>query len=139
MWIHDFLQDRPQSVRVGKQTSKEITLNIGARQGCVLPPLLFLLFTNDNVSSEPFIVMVTFSDDTTLEGLIHTSGKRAYRGEVEKLAGWCSKKESELIVPQAKEMVSDWGGRKKSFVLTIAGEVCSRNQNIQIYWRNHFL
>ena len=68
MWIHDFLQDRPQSVRVGKQTSKEITLNVGAPQGCVLPPLLFLLFTNDNVSSEPFIVMVTFSDDTTLEG-----------------------------------------------------------------------
>ena len=30
MWILNFLQDRPQSVRIGKQTSKEITLNVGA-------------------------------------------------------------------------------------------------------------
>ena len=49
VWILDFLQDRPQSVRIGKQTSKEITLNVGAPQGCVLSPLLFSLFTNDSV------------------------------------------------------------------------------------------
>ena len=73
VWILDFLQDRPQSVRIGKQTSKEITLNVGAPQGCVLSPLLFSLFTNDSVSSEPSVVMIKFSDDTTLEGLIHNS------------------------------------------------------------------
>ena len=65
MWILDFLQDRPQSVRIGKQTSKEITLNVGAPQGCMLSPLLFSLFTNDSVSSEPSVVMIIFSDDTT--------------------------------------------------------------------------
>ena len=87
MWIVDFLQDRPQSVRIGKQTSKEITLNVGAPQGCVLSPLLFSLFTNDSVSSEPSVVMIKFSDDTTPEGLIHNSDESAYRGEVERLAG----------------------------------------------------
>ena len=88
VWILDFLQDRPQSVRIGKQTSREIPVNVGAPQGCVLSPLLFSLFTNDSVSSEPSVVMIKFSDDTTLEGLIHNSDESAYRGEVERLAGW---------------------------------------------------
>ena len=120
MWILDFLQDRPQSVRIGKQTSKEITLNVGAPQGCVLSPLLFSLFTNDSVSSEPSVVMIKFSDDTTLEGLIHNSDESAYRGEVERLAGWCSENDLELNVSKTKEK------RKKKtplVPLTIAGEV----------------
>ena len=68
MWILNFLQYRPQSMRTGKQTSKEITLNVGAPQ--------FSLFTNDSVSSEPSVVMIKFSDDTTLEGLIQNSDVR---------------------------------------------------------------
>ena len=122
MWILDFLQDRPQSVRIGKQTSKEITLNVGAPQGCVLSPLLFSLFTNDSVSSEPSVVMIKFSDDTTLEGLIHNSDESAYRGEVERLAGWCSENDLELNVSKTKEMVFDFRKKNTPLVpLTIAG------------------
>ena len=112
VWVLDFLQDRPQSVRIGKQTSKEITLNVGAPQGCVLSPLLFSLFTNDSVSSEPSVVMIKFSDDTTLEGLIHNSDESAYRGKVERLAGWCSENDLELNVSQKKEMVFDFRKEK---------------------------
>ena len=124
VWILDFLQDRPQSVRIGKQTSKEITLNVGAPQGCVLSPLLFSLFTNDSVSSEPSVVMIKFSDDTTLEGLIHNSDESVYRGEVERLAGWFSENDLELNVSKTKEMVFDFRKKKTPLVpLTIAGEV----------------
>ena len=63
--------------------------------------------------------MIKFSDDTTLEGLIHNSDESAYRGEVERLAGWCSENDLELNVSKTKEMVFDF--RKK--LLTIAGEV----------------
>ncbi len=40
-WILDFLTGRPQSVRVGHNTSSTTTLSTGAPQGCVLSPLLF--------------------------------------------------------------------------------------------------
>ena len=124
VWILGFLQDRPQSVRIGKPTSKEITLNVDATQGCVLSPLLFSLFTNDSVSSEPSVVMIKFSDDTTLEGLIHNSDESAYRIEVERLAGWCSENDLELNVSKTKEMVFDFRKKKTPLVpLTVAGEV----------------
>ena len=108
VWILDIPQDRPQSVRIGKQTSKEITLNVGAPQGCVLSPLLFSLFINGSVSSEPSVVMVKFSDDTTMEGLIQNSDESAYRGEVERLAGSGSENDLELKVSKTKEMALDF-------------------------------
>ena len=129
VWILDFLQDRPQSVRIGKQTSKEITLNVGAPQGCVLSPLLFSLFTNDSVSSEPSVVMIKFSDDTTLEGLIHNSDESAYRGDVARLAGWCSENDLELNVSKTKEKEEEnascsthyrWRSSRRSKIIQIS-------------------
>ena len=96
-------------MRVGKQTSKEITLSIGAPQGCVLSPSLCSLFTNDSMSSEPSVVMIKFSDDTTLEGLIHNSDESAYRGEVERLAGWCSEND---LCPKRKKLCFILGRKK---------------------------
>ncbi|KAI3359068.1 hypothetical protein L3Q82_002570 [Scortum barcoo] len=48
-WLLDFPTERPQSVRVGKNTSSVITLSTGSPQGCVLSPLLFTLMTHDCV------------------------------------------------------------------------------------------
>ena len=111
-------------MRVGKQTSKEITLNVGTPQGWALSHLLFSLFTNDSVSSEPSVVMIKFSDDTTLEGLIHNSDESAYWGEVERLTGWCSDNDLELNVSKTKETVFHFRKEKMPLVpLTIAGEV----------------
>lgn len=44
-WIYNFLSDRPQAVRVGRQISSSITLSTGAPQGCVQSPLLYSLYT----------------------------------------------------------------------------------------------
>ena len=98
----------------------------------MLSPLLFSLFTNDSVSSEPSVVMIKFSDDTTLEGLIHNSDESAYRGKVERLAGWCSENDLKLNVSKTKEMVLDF--RKKNtplFPLTIAGEVVEEVKSLK--------
>ncbi|XP_076735994.1 uncharacterized protein LOC143412342 [Maylandia zebra] len=45
-WITDFLTDRKQHVRLGKNVSDSRTISTGSPQGCVLSPLLFSLYTN---------------------------------------------------------------------------------------------
>ncbi len=48
-WMLDFLTNRPQTVWIGGHTSSTLVLNTGAFQGCMLSPLLFMLYTHDPV------------------------------------------------------------------------------------------
>ena len=75
------------------------------------PPLLFTLFTNDCVSSDPSVLFVKFSGDTTVVGLVSDNDEGRYRKEVERLVGWCSDNNLELDVSKPKEMIIDF--RKK--------------------------
>ena len=61
------------------------------------------------MSSEPSVVMIKFSDDTSLEGLIQNS-------EVERLADWCSENDLELNVSKTKQMVFDFRKQKTPLV-----------------------
>ncbi len=89
-WISSFLTDRQQLVRLGKLTSRTLTISTGAPQGCVLSPLFFSLYTNDCTSKEPSVKLLKFAYDTTVIGLIKDGDKSAYKQEVEQLAVWCS-------------------------------------------------
>jgi len=50
-WILNFLTARPKVVRVGRHTSKPLTLNTGSPQGCVFSLLLYCLYTHDVMTS----------------------------------------------------------------------------------------
>jgi len=82
----DFLTGRPQVVRLASLTSPVLTLSIGAPQGCVLNPLLYVLYTHDVYSSN---TILKFAEDTTILGLITNNDETAYREEVRDLATWC--------------------------------------------------
>ncbi len=107
-WILDFLTGRPQSVRVGHNTSSTTTLSTGAPQGCVLSPLLFTLLTHDCTAKFSSNHIIKFADDTTVVGLISNNDETHYREEVAQLAEWCGVNNLSLNVEKTKEVVMDF-------------------------------
>ncbi len=107
-WITSFLTDRQQLVRLGKLTSRTLTISTGAPQGCVLSPLLFSLYTNDCTSKDPPVKLLKFADNTTVIGLIQDRDESAYRQEVEQLAVWCILNNLELNTLKTVEMIVDF-------------------------------
>ena len=78
-WILDFLTGRPQTVRIGNNTSTTTTVSTGASQGCVLSPLLFTLLTHDCTALHDSTHIIKFADDTTVVGLINKNDESSYR------------------------------------------------------------
>uniref|UniRef100_A0A3B1JF03 Reverse transcriptase domain-containing protein n=1 Tax=Astyanax mexicanus TaxID=7994 RepID=A0A3B1JF03_ASTMX len=107
-WVLDFLTERPQSVRIGNNTSSTTILSTGAPQGCVLSPLLFTLLTHDCTAKYSSNHIIKFADDTTVVGLISKNDESAYREEVQWLTDWCRTNNLSLNVDKTKEMVVDF-------------------------------
>ncbi len=107
-WMLDFLTGRPQSVRVGRNTSSTTTLSTGAPQGCVLSLLLFTLLTYDCTVKFSSNHIIKFADDTTVVGLISNNDETHYREEVAQLAEWCGINNLSLNVGKTKEVVMDF-------------------------------
>ena len=123
-WILSFLTERTQVVKCNGRLSSSLTLNTGAPQGCCLSPFLFTLFTNDCVSNHNSVLVVKFSDDTTVSGLITDADESVYRGEVERLVGWCDANNLMLNVSKTKELVVDFRSNKTSIrPLDINGQI----------------
>ena len=108
IWILDFLNRRPQIVKVGDLISSSLTLSTGAPQGCVLSPVLYSLFTHDCCAHFDCNIMVKFADDTTLEGLISENDESKYQSDVSKLVTWCDQNNLELNASKTKEMILDF-------------------------------
>ncbi len=79
-WIQEFLTGRPQSVRVGHNTSSTTTRSTGAPQGCVLSPLFFTLLTHDCTAKFSSNHIIKFADDTSVVGLISNNDETLQRG-----------------------------------------------------------
>ncbi len=107
-WILDFLTGRPQSVRVGHNTSSTTKLSTGAPQGCVLSPLLFTLLTHDCTAKFSSNHIIKFANDTSVVGLISNNDETHYRKEVAQLAEWCGANNLSLNVGKTKEVVMDF-------------------------------
>ncbi|XP_062850752.1 uncharacterized protein LOC134313413 [Trichomycterus rosablanca] len=125
-WITSFLTGRTQQVKLGEVTSHTRTVSTGTPQGSVISPLLFSLYTNDCISSDPSVKLLKFADDTTIIGLIRDGDESAYRREVDQLVHWCSMNNLELNTLKTVEMTVDF--RKHSparLPLTILGSPVS--------------
>lgn len=62
-WVISFLSNRSIQVKINNTLSSVYSINVGAAQGSVLAPLIFLLFIND-IKLSGF--MINFADDTSV-------------------------------------------------------------------------
>lgn len=72
--------------------------------------------------------IITFADDTVLQGLISENHEQVYLEQVADLTLWCQSNNLPLKVSKTKEMVVDLRKRKGSryIPLTISGEPVER-------------
>ena len=71
-------------------------------------PLLFSLCTNDCTSTDPFVKLLKFADDTSVIGLIRDGDESAYRQQVDQLVLWCSQNNLEPNTLKTVEILVDF-------------------------------
>lgn len=132
-WVFSFLTKQQQSVKVGRLTSRTISVSTGSPQGCVLSPLLFSLLTHDCTATSSANHIIKYADDTTVVGLITGDNDAAYRLEVERLATLCRSHNLFTNMDKTKEMVIDFrkSERDHHTLLNINGTAVERVSSVK--------
>ena len=94
----------------------------GSPQGCVLSPLLFILYTDDCRTTQPNSHLVNYADDTVLLSLL--SGPSQQHGPaLQEFLDWCDSSCLELNTSKTKYMVVTLSNKQRASVTTtIHGE-----------------
>ncbi len=87
-WILDFLTRRSQIVRVNGEHSLELYSSVGGPQGCVLSPLLFILYTDRCRSQYPDRHIIKYADDTVVLSLLK-QGDTEHGPILNNILDWC--------------------------------------------------
>lgn len=65
-WVVSYLTNQKQSVKINKTTQSEYSvITAGIRQGSVLGPLMYLVYSNDLSQTVDSSTLITYVDDTT--------------------------------------------------------------------------
>lgn len=65
-WFASYLQNRTQTVKIGKKVSEELRNNLGVPNGSILGPLLFILYINCIGKCLKYYKIKFFADDTMI-------------------------------------------------------------------------
>ena len=115
--ILDLLTNRQQRVFVNGCLSDIVVTNTGS-QVCVLPPLLYILYTDSYRSSCDGSFLVKFSDDTVLLSLLR-SAQHDHGVALPAFVDWCKDNFLELNASKTKDMVIDFRHNKQAFTESV--------------------
>lgn len=90
-FLKNFLQNRLQSVKIGRYFSKEFKVKSGVPQGTVLGPLLFSLYINDSVNELKNSEILLFADDCKIyKGIKNSVDQNLLQEDLSHFANWCN-------------------------------------------------
>ena len=99
---------RSQRFSVNGALSSVLKSSTGSPQGCILSPLLFVLYTNDCVSQHESRRIIKFN--SVIVSLLKND-ETCHGPFVNKFLQWCDKSFLKLNVPKTKEMAIDFRRR----------------------------
>ncbi len=103
----NFLTNRVQRLLVNGHMSKLLISNTGSPQGCVLSPLLFILYTDSCRANQENSYLVKISDDSALLSLLQGS-ESGHGDALSMFVKWCDGNYLDLNVQKTKELVIDF-------------------------------
>ena len=117
--------------------SRPMSTSTGSPQGCVLSPILYILYTNDCQADRDRdnTSIFKYADDTVIVGLITNNDERDYRTTLDNFVQWCDCNYLKLNETKTKEMVFDY--RKSQSAET--RPVTIHNSNIEIVSKYKYL
>ena len=101
-FVHNFLLNRTQYVRMGDFKSQISTISTGAPQGCVLSPILFCFYTSDSVQGNEVCKVIKYADDTVIIGCVSDATVQSYTMFVERFSNGCIEYDLKLNISKAK-------------------------------------
>ena len=122
-----------QRVFVNGRFSELSLTYTGSPQGCVLSPLLYILYTDDCRSNNLNSFLVKFADDSALLSLLQ--GSEQYHGPaLTEFVDWCDNSYLDLNVTKSKEMIVDFRRQEHS-----PGKTIIHNNEVEIVSKYKYL
>ena len=106
LWIVDFLTNKCQQVFVNMSSARAVTYT-GSPQGCVLSPLLYILYTDDCHSNRENSYLIKFADDSALLSLL-LGTRDGHHVALDDFTEWCDEPYLDLNVNKTKEVIVDF-------------------------------
>ena len=127
-WLHSYLTNRKQIVRINNTTSNTLINKMGVPQGSTLGPLLFILYISDMKQALSKMKVLHFADDSTLYLEIdkNSSCSTHINRDLESLNNWLLANKLFLNIDKTKYMIIHNRGRPPDLNLNIGGAQVNR-------------
>ncbi len=129
-WILDFLTNRTQRVRVNGTLSDQVCSSTGSPQGCVLSPLLFILYTNMCQSKWENRTILKYADDTFIASELQ-GNKTSHGPIIDDFIKWCEESYLQLNLSKTKDMIIDF--RKQAHPHEVTSIISQKIESVQSY------
>ena len=112
-WFRNYLITRTQKVKLGKDLSPSLPVEYGVPQGCLLGPLLFVLYINDQPKSLINCTIDMHADDTVIYCTGHSIVEitNVFQDDMDNVRKWMGK--DRLILDRTKTKSMLFGTRQK--------------------------